>query len=120
MSADNYYYVRKNEKGKYDVSHRFASVYYSDEMLEAPMEGYGFSGGQNGWTIQGDSANEGKVFSSLDEAQKAATRRPDWIVPPPKSVGEFDTLQEATMFAHKCVQNDYVVEYGVIIQPDLL
>lgn len=122
MSADNYYFVSKLENGKFAVSHRFASIHYVDEFDsgEAPMEGYGFNGDANGWTIQGDSANEGKVFITLDEAQLAATRRPDWIDPAPEPRSIHDTLTEAVMQAHKYVSEDYVVEYGVAIQSGLM
>jgi len=123
MSADNYYFVREREDGKFDVTHRYASVYYADEMApgEYPMEGHGFNGDADGWTIPGDSRNVGRVFATLEEAEEAATRRPDWIEYAPLPADEdFETLEEAVLFAHRCVANASVVEYGVIVQDGLL
>lgn len=37
MSADNYLYVRKLDNGKYDITHRFASMYYRDEYPEGNL-----------------------------------------------------------------------------------
>lgn len=70
MSADNYYFVSKLEPsstypdGGYAVSHRFASSYYADEMGDSvPIEAYGMTGGSEGWSLDGDSKNEGKDVS---------------------------------------------------------
>lgn len=120
MSADNYYFVSKTEDGKFAVSHRYASIYYRDECNVAPMEGSGYSGDSNGWRIVGDKANEGKVFATIAEAELAATRRPDWLENPPTPRSVHDTLTEAVMQAHKYVKEDYVVEYGVMVQNGLL
>lgn len=126
MSADNYYFVSKTEEGKYAVSHRFASVYYADEFDpgEAPMEGYSFKGGKAGWSIRGDSANAGRIFPTLDEAVAAATRRPDWIEPPPIPRSTHPTLEAAVMQAHLYVHQDSMngipVEYSVCIQTGLI
>lgn len=118
MSADNYYFVAKTDKG-YEVSHRFASVTYADEGY-IPMEGYGFTGDQDGWTINGDEMNDGKVFATMDEAVEAATRRPDWVADNPEPRSTHSTLEEAVLQAHKYVSEDYVVEYGVCVQKGLV
>lgn len=120
MSADNYIFVSKQADGRFAVSHRYASVYYEDECDEPPTEGYSFTGSNGGWTINGDSKNKGVIFQTLEDAEKAATRRPDWIVAPPSSRSVHDTLEEAVMAAHKYVSLADVVEYGVIVQANLL
>jgi len=123
MSADNYYFVSKTEvdgKQVFAVSHRFASTYYSDEVTEPPREAYGMTGNSEGWRLDGDSANAGRVFATIEEADAAATLRPDWIVAPPKNRSVHDTLEEAIIQAHKNVEKDMVVEYGVIVQEGLL
>ena len=119
MSADNYIFVSKNNEGKYVVSMRFASTFYRDECSTPPMEGYGFTVTIKGWTIEGDSANEGRVFESQEEAEAAATRRPDWIVDPPTG-RTFDNPIEAILYAHKWYEDEMIVEYGVSIHPDVL
>lgn len=122
MSADNYYFVSKNENGKFEVSHRFASMHYSDEVdpNEPPMEAYGMDGNSEGWRLRGDSQHEGTVFATIEEATAAATRRPDWVERPPNPRSVHATLTEALMQAHKYVSEDYVVEYGVILQEGLV
>jgi hypothetical protein len=120
MSADNYYFVGKTEDGKFAVSHRFASIYYADECDEPPMESYSMVGDSEGWQLPGDSKVGDKKFATQDEALSNATRRPDWIVEPPDPRSVHDTLEEAVMTAHSYVQQDYVVEYGVVIQTGLV
>jgi hypothetical protein len=79
------------------------------------MEGYSYTGSQEGWTIDGDTANEGKVFATIKEAEAAATRRPDWIVDPPEDRYVTDDLLDAVRYAYKWLHKEYVVEYGVTI-----
>lgn len=96
MSADNYYFVAKTADGKYTVSHRFASVYYSDEghTVESLREWY-------------DACEPGKYV--IDE---------EWICEPPAPLSLHETLEEAVMRAHR-FESDQWSEYGVRIQDGL-
>ena len=99
MSADNYLYVRKRKDGKFGVSMRFASVYYSDE----------------GHTVESLQAAQqqmrelGQSWYPVDES---------WISEPPEDhYGVFDDATEALWAAHKAEQEEGVVEYGVALGP---
>lgn len=117
MSADNYYFVRKRNDGKFDVTHRFASAYYADEVSSDQPQDVWLEGNAEGWKIRG----EDKIYPTYEDCQNAIPRIPaDWIQEIPPQEKSFDTLEEAIMFAHKCVKEDYVVEYGVIVQSGLL
>lgn len=122
MSADNYYFVSKQADGKFAVSHRFASGYYEDEFAdrEPPMEAASVHGDKDGWQLIGDTQNIGIIFQTYEDAMAAATRRPDWVEPAPAPYSLHATLEEAVMAAHRCVADDQVVEYGVVIQSGLM
>ena len=117
MSADNYYFVRKREDGKFDVTHRFASVYYADQVTSQTKQEVWLEGNSEGWKIKGQD----EIYPDLESCEAAIPSIPeDWIEEIPPAEKSFDTLEEAVMFAHKCVKEDYVVEYGVIIQSEIL
>jgi len=117
MSADNYYFVRKRNDGKFDVTHRFASVYYADEVTPETKQDVWLEGNAEGWRIRGQD----KIYPDLESAENAVPAIPaDWIETVPPAEKSFDTLEEAIIFAHKCVEEDYVVEYGVVVQNGLL
>lgn len=120
MSSDNYILVTKTKGGWFSVSHRFASSYYADECDEPPMEGYGFESSIKGVKILGDGENAGVFFATMEEAEKAATRRPDWITPAPEPISVHDKLEDAIMAAHTCASGMDVLEYGVVVDKDLL
>lgn len=116
MSADNYVLVNKTPDGRFAVSHRFASCYYSDEIDgEPPFEYSSLEGTAEGWRARGDSNLGDQVFETIEELNAAATRRPDWVENPPNPQETFDDPQEAVMFAHRFVKELDIVEYGVIV-----
>lgn len=96
MSADNYYYVRKREDGKFGVSHRFASIYYADEghTVESLQADY-------------DSSEPGKYV--VDES---------WIHPVPPDLAIEASLYSALRAADR-LEADSWAEYGVTVQSGL-
>jgi hypothetical protein len=98
VSADNYIYVRRREDGKFGVSMRFASVYYSDE-------------GNTVESVQGD----------LDSCEPGKYRvDDDWIAKTPADhYGVFDDASKAVEAAHRAKASESIVEYGVAVAPDV-
>lgn len=120
MSADNYLYVRKLPNGMYDVTHRFASLYYRDEHPNGnPKQDSWICGDERGWYIR---FHEEKIYPTYEEAYAQVPDVPDdWFsddVPP--NTTQFTTVESAVMAAHRLIRSLEVVEYGVIVQEGLL
>ena len=122
MSADNYVYCArlKDDPAKIAVTHRFASVYYSDQCDEPPMEAFCVEGTSEGWKLRGDSVHGDRFFSTYEELEAAATRRSDWIVPPPEPIEVFTDVGKAVAFAHVYASTLAVLEYGVMVHESVV
>lgn len=123
MSADNYIYVRKRDDGDYGVSHRCASVYYEDRFDDprGPMECDYIQGDAEGWHLHGDSnIPETTKFPTVEDAENAATRRPDWLIMPPLDAMVSEDAANAIVLAHKWIRAIGIVEYGVIVSDEVL
>ena len=97
MSADNYLLVRKRPDGRFGISHRFASAYYTDE----------------GHTVE-------SLQESFDLCGEHWVADESWLCPPEKDIEIHDDATDAILAAHRLHCKFAVVEYGVQIGEGVL